>query len=269
MDCWNFSHGGLYEELGMVTSGATFMQTVTTGGTNAKGSWAQLGSSTLAHAAKGVIVHIKGVGNSFRHLVDIGVGTTGNEVVLLENVPWLFSNSATNVYRAYFPCDLPSGTQINVRAQTNQTGGGTLIVGCHFLKAPMFPWAAGSIVDDYGASLADTQGTSVAAGAVANTYGSWTEITASTTRAYKGLILTPGYTAAGTTPKFIIDVGVGSAGNENVILKEITGTRGADIGSPVGLTVLPCNLPAGSRVAMRVQSDVALASMRMMFFGCA
>lgn len=252
----------------MVTSGSTFMQQITSG-QNTKGSWTQLGSSTLAHAAKGVIVHIKGVGNSFRHLVDIGVGTSGNEVVLLENVPYLQLNSATNVNRCYFPCDLPAGTQINVRGQTNQTGGGTTVVACHFLKAPMFPFASGSIVDDYGVIAATTNGTTVTAHASVNTKGSWAEITASTTRAYKGLILTPGYTSTGTSPTFFLDVGIGSAGSEQVILENIYMTRGADIGSPVGLTVIPWDLPAGSRVAMRCQSTVTVCTLQMMFFGCA
>jgi hypothetical protein len=268
MDCWRFPHGGIYEELGANTSSATTMQTVV-GGQNTKGSWAQLGSSALAHAAKGVIVSIKGVGNSFKHLVDIGVGTSGNEVVLLENVPWIFSNTATNVYRVYFPCDIPAGTQINVRSQTNQTGGGNCLVMAHFLKAPMFPWAAGSIVDDYGAVTATTLGTTVTAHASLHTKGNWAEITASTARAYKGLILTPGYTSTGTNPYFFLDVGIGAAASEQVILENLDMTRGADIGSPAGLTVIPCNLPAGTRVAMRCQSNVTACTLHMMFFGCA
>jgi hypothetical protein len=269
MDCWNFSPSSCgYQEFGAQTA-STFGQTLVTGGTNAKGSWAQLGSTTLAHCAKGVIVSIKGVTNGARHFVDLGIGTSGNEVVLIENIPWLFSNSATNINRSYFPCDIPAGTQINVRSQTNTVGGSTTIVMAHFLRAPLFPWAAGQIVDDYGADTSTTNGTTVTAAVATHTKGSWAQLTASTARAYKGIIITPGYTSTGSNIVQVLDVGIGAAASEQVIIENICMTRGADIGSPTGLTMLPCNIPAGARVVMRSQCNVTVVPLNMMFFGVA
>lgn len=105
-----------------------------------------------------------------------------------------------------------------------------------------------------------TSGVTVTANSSAHTKGSWAELIASTASDAAGLIVTVyGVGASAQDTATLLDIGVGSAGNERTIIPNV-GVGGASTSSPswVGITfTVPVFIPAGSRVAARIQSVVA------------
>lgn len=92
----------------------------------------------------------------------------------------------------------------------------------------------------------------VTSGASANTMGSWTELTASTSYNAFGLTVLVRSVSflAGTNGSSYMDIGVGGAGSERVIVE------GIQFGFSVGnfSAFVPVFIPAGSRVCARIRS---------------
>jgi hypothetical protein len=99
---------------------------------------------------------------------------------------------------------------------------------------------------DYGSTTASTTGTQVNTSGSNNTKGAWTQITAATTRShFWGLICVRA--VSGT--QFLLDVGIGGAGSEQVIVPNLN-IRDSSNGDPAMWSV-PLRIPSGTRVAMR------------------
>ncbi len=95
----------------------------------------------------------------------------------------------------------------------------------------------------------------VTASATPHTKGAWTQITASTggTAAYGIMVWLNTTATAATDTSTLMDVGVGGAGSEAVVVSNImVGFR------PVGrqMDFIPIYIPANTRVAVRIQSAV-------------
>ena len=101
-----------------------------------------------------------------------------------------------------------------------------------------------------GAVTASTVGTTVTASATADTKGSWVELTSATTFPSEVLYLR---LAAQTTciPTYV-DIGVGAAASETVVLSNMQAPSTAD-GSVMRI---PIRIPTGVRVAARCQATV-------------
>lgn len=107
-------------------------------------------------------------------LLDIALGTAGNEVVIVSN--FLAGYQDTNgMY--FFPLFVPAGSRITARMQALITVA-TLNVGICLMEGPNGPFPIFNGCDTYGADTATSDGTPVLSGA---TYGSWTSIPAATT----------------------------------------------------------------------------------------
>lgn len=95
----------------------------------------------------------------------------------------------------------------------------------------------------------------ISPGAVANTKTAWTQVTASTTgrvgeirlRMYNNYALV----AAQST---LVDIGIGAAGSETVIISNMAMGYAAGVTSGIAVDI-PINIPAGTRVAIRAQSQ--------------
>lgn len=99
-----------------------------------------------------------------------------------------------------------------------------------------------------GAVEASTTGTTVTSGA-ANTKGSWTQLIASTAADSAGILLMGFYPGV----RFGIDVGIGAAGSETVIVPNIFwGQPGNRF--PLQ-TYVPVSIKAGTRIAVRAQDS--------------
>lgn len=93
----------------------------------------------------------------------------------------------------------------------------------------------------------------ITASATTHTKGAWTELIASTAAPVSvvALFLT-GLAASGQSTGALLDIGVGGAGSETVVVPDIA------IGGANNLSVtMPVFIPAGSRIAARMQAEIS------------
>ncbi len=102
-----------------------------------------------------------------------------------------------------------------------------------------------------GALSASSIGTAVAAHASANTKGAWVEFSASTPFAAAGFYLL--WSLPGTASSRLVDVGIGAAGSEVVVLSNLIVAGGA--GFQREAIFIPLEIPSGARLAVRQQSS--------------
>lgn len=229
-----------------------------------KGSWVELIASTSQDT------HMLGINLSFTFwssnatnmLVDIGVGGSGSEVVLIANMcgGW----HGREVGMTIIPVYLPAGTRIAARCQALITED-IVEVGVRLLNGPRSftqdQWQGGNVVT-YGADEANSRGTFVTGGA--NVEGSWTEITNYTTEPHSAIGLSvQGYTNTNlTNQNVLLDIGFGAGGSEQVLLKNImlrqTTTEQMYVDdTELGMLTIGRTLLAGSRLAVRLQFQTA------------
>ncbi len=233
---------------------------------NTKGAWTQISASTPSDAcAVGIMVSAANSTNSdgTNTAIDIGIGASGSEVVLIANlvVPRIASS------QILVPLSIPAGTRVAMRCQATKAsdvtngylqlfdGAMTQMEGC-----------AGA--DTIGFVSASTQGTLVTFAAGAK--GSYSQITSATTRDYLGFMLafdTQG--ASSQFSSFTGDLAIGSSGSEKIILPDlfVDATRSAVFNNMLS-NFYPIAIPAGTRIAARGQSvSYATANVGVTFYG--
>lgn len=201
---------------------ATMAITVTASGTaNAVGSYTEL-IATTSYESVGVMVQLAGLSTTAsanqRCLVNISVGSAGNEVVLIPNLTCgntaAIGAVAGGVGGAmyYFPIYVPSGVRIAANAQAS-TGTDTVNVAVRMFQQPIGPTSwVGSRVTAYGADTANSRGTSHTPDVSANGYKAATQLTASTTYPIRYMQL--GYdllsATTGSTSNYLARIGYGA-----------------------------------------------------------
>lgn len=95
-------------------------------------------------------------------------------------------------------------------------------------------------------------------GGSAHTKGAWAQVTAATTAPCHGFLVcisTTANYAAATDTSTLLDIGIGGAGSEVVVVPNIgIGYQGPATGVNGTVTTVPVTVPQGSRVAVRAQS---------------
>jgi hypothetical protein len=101
----------------------------------------------------------------------------------------------------------------------------------------------------------------VTAAATAHTKGAWSEVIASTSNDSSVLyVAVVGFNTNNTNVATLLDIGTGASGSETAILSNVAvgGAPGADFTATGSLSFqVPFKIPAGTRLAARVQSLVA------------
>jgi hypothetical protein len=264
MSEWNLGSGFRSETFG-TSSGTTSHggTTVTSSGSvDTKGSWTQIAASTSFDAAA-IYLNLDTAFTDTNYLLDIGVGAAASETILIPDV-MIAAEGGKGVF-VTFPVTIPAGSRIAARCAANFASSG-MFVSVTLFSASFVDHPSGQNVTAYGVVTSGSKGTTVNAGGVANTKGSWTQITASTTRDHKGLIVGAerpvlSVIVAGGYSQ-LTDIGVGGAGSEQILVPDIRFQSQAPLGttSPRGqlepsFIALPaCDIPAGSRLAVRQQS---------------
>jgi hypothetical protein len=251
---WPFVFDGLI--LSNNTANADGNASFTTGATtHTKTAWAQVFSSTARRSGL-LSIHVQqtnvsGANNST--LIDVATGASGSETAILENLA-VGGASAVGGAGAYvgttlfLPVQIAAGSRVSVRGQTAVASRNVTIHMALFdlRSAAILPTS----VDVIGTSTATSAGT-VMSGAS----GTWVQITASTSRLYRAILVIPSVgSTAMTTASTDMDVGVGAAGSETVIgtvPMRFTSTEQAT--NPVESPYFPmaANVAAGSRLAVR------------------
>lgn len=112
-------------------------------------------------------------------------------------------------------------------------------------------------------------GITVTGSATIHTKGAWTELIASTSFEALFVRVNISSTSAATTAtETLVDIGIGAAAAEQVIIPDLLGGYVGAIGTAVTaaprIYEFPLRIPAGSRIAARLQSLVASKTARLM-----
>lgn len=228
---------------------------------NTKGSYVDLIAST-AFQAHWLLVFVGEASASGDFLIDIAIGAAASEQVILANISTM--SQAKNNEPRYFlvPLPVPAGTRISARAQAT-TGGLTIACNVTIIGGAHIP--ALGVAVTYGVNTATSGGLTIDAGAVAGTKGAYGEITAATTRDIEWMvIMLSGNNTARSTYLFGLDIAIGAAASEQVIVADLQlGTHSSSDDLHPGFIALPCHIPAGSRIAARVNCNGTDASDRL------
>lgn len=241
--------------------------------TYAKGAWAQAVASAASDSTWMQVFAQTATSGGSAFAVDVGVGASGSEVVVVSNL--CFSQLSSWAASYLFPLAIQAGTRIAVRASSNLT--------FDVLQAQLITFddtfssvGVGSGVDTYGFSNATNYGTAIDPGGTANTKGAYSQISASLTNDLSGFMLcfdnqANGGSALVTT---LVDIAVGGSGSEVVIIPNycLVYTLGGSQNSMPGAVshYLPIPIAAGTRVAARAQCSTATSPDRiigMSFYG--
>lgn len=206
-----------------------------------------------------------GGGAAADYLVDVAVGAGGSETIIANNL--IFTGFLNTDHVAYylFPIFVPAGTRLSARCQAT-TASRTVRCAIMLIGQSFLPSSPLGVITTYGANTADSGGVQVDPGAGADTKGAYSELASALTFDINWIVLGIGgqNNQARTSAKILVDVAVGAAASEQIIIPDlfIVAQTAGDSILP-GCICLPCSIPAGSRVAVRAQSSITDATDRL------
>lgn len=196
-------------------------------------------------------------------LVDLAVGPGSQEHLLVQNIG-VNAGTGFNAVHIPLPLTVPTGTAIRARFARNNASL-TMRAGVR-----AFSQGSGerhSHCATYGATTATSRGTSVDPGAVANTKGSWVQLSAATTHPIRWMFLHIGNQGniTRTDGTYLVDIGVGAAASESVIVPNLMFMidDAADEPVPSYIGPFPVSIPTGSRLAVRGACTITDATDRL------
>lgn len=250
-----------------------------------KTGWTELIATTTADADQ--IVVALGLASGSRSaatsaiMFDLGIGASGSEVVVAENVALggmgldgTFTNNGFVVAARSItlPISIPRGSRIAVRYQLDWASTLNINFAATLLRfPPQFGIRSPSKLDTFGANTATTSGV-----AMSTTSNVAVEMIASTARAYQGFVVcyfNNDGTMGNSTNSTAIDVGVGASGSEQFVVDggvyHETGFEQIRHGMLSTRPILaPIHCPAGSRVAARYRTlNPATTAARVVLLG--
>jgi hypothetical protein len=217
-----------------------------------KGAWAQLVASTSEEVAL-VVVRAVSVGTAATEtsmLIDIGVGASGSEAAIMENlaIGGASAGNANEFLMFMLPVRIAAGIRISCRVQALIASDTcSVTMGLSSVRARQ---TLPTSVDVIGTSTADSRGT-----AFAGSLGDWTQITASTAQRYRAIWLVP--SVIGTdiiSTNTNMEIAVGAAGSEVEIGRVFCTYANSEIvGHSTRMLNVPiaCDIPAGSRLSVK------------------
>lgn len=224
-----------------------------------KGSYATIGTAGFEYSGFVLSMLTSGLAGGTKFRLDIAVNTGGSDTIIVGDYYFESSNTVVSVtpLNIYLPVRIPSGATVKARVQASS--GNRSVVVSLIGVAYDFPGFGGKsrIVSctDFAATLPTNTVTQTG-----TSYTAWTEIRSSLPARITALWLTfsQGGDATRTSSDFIVDIGVGAAGSE-VVIGSILGTQSGGIFS-LSPAFLPCDIPAGKRLAFRIQCAAAGAA---------
>jgi hypothetical protein len=262
MGDWPILSDGGKKSLVAVTLAATDLITFNAGNSNSMGAWTQIVAAT-PHAASGFWVCVVNKVNLGDYLFNIGIGAAGSEVVIVPYI--LVSRLAPETVWIYVPIAIPANTRMVAQAQTVLSSGTNSVgVGIYLIGQGFIPSCGMGRVMALGVNTAASTGTALAdPGAVAHTKGAWQAI-ATTVNPVRWLYAIPGMrnTTHGSGTKFLLDIAVGAAGSEVVILPNLFFSSQNSVFVPNILGPFPVSVAPGISISARFQTSSTAAADR-------
>lgn len=241
--------------------------TVTNSGTpNTKGAYVQLTASSAADTSGICVIASNRDLTAGAMLVDVAVGAAASEKIIIPDIPCTGTSVTVQaIATPIFPVTIPAGSRISVRTQSTTASDASLAAVMLVDNSRM--GRSGGSMDSYGVISATTLTTSIDSGAVLNTKGSYTQITASTTNDLCGFAfcISGLNTTSNVGAHFLVDVAIGGAGAETVIVGNWWFYHGGTH-LPPWAPWFDMDIPAGTRIAVRAQSTTTTAADRTFGF---
>lgn len=235
---------------------------VTSGGANTAGTWTQIHAG-LTYPSERVVFRIAGIRTSgdviaattLNAYMDIGIGPNSGAVTTLAEK--LGCSNASGIGSVYFlPLRIPPDTPVWARHQNTAASAKSYVTfTAHGGNMNPGTMPTASRIVALGATTASTTGTAITPGA-SNAEGGWTQIVASTTEDFAGLMLSPLFNVDTTLTVDLVgcgDVGVGGSGSEKVVGENITWSAMFTGNEQRASFHMPTfiGIPAGSRITAR------------------
>lgn len=153
--------------------------------------------NTTSKPSNGLHIFCKQVASSAgvrNYLLDIALGTTGSEVVVIPNLHGSSSDTGTSGKSWYFPYYIPEGTRISARAQAS-TSADTSFVGVMLYQGNNYYNNAPGEICDYGTDLTTSTGLTLStfdSNGGTNSMGPWKAVTSGLTRSHRFWVCTVG-----------------------------------------------------------------------------
>jgi hypothetical protein len=237
--------------------------TVVTGINAVKSSWAE-NIASLSQDAYGIWVQNRVIGMSGQeYSIDIGIGSSGNEVALIEEFmcPFISSSSRYGVgIPFYLPFFIPAGTRIVSRGRTDHTNSSYVNVYCGLGiigDSPMSPLFGRSQWMNVDTSI--PKGRDVNPGGTINTWGSWTALQDGPL-AFDAKWCFVSITTNDTTrpsASWRLQLGVGGSGSEVVIGDFISYSHSSGDFQSTPHMWFPVDIPANTTISNRAMCDAA------------
>ena len=242
------------------TALATYAATITASGSaNTKGSYTQLVAS-LSRSCIGVILQLRG--NSAAYvLFDLAIGAGGSEQVVVPNISGSVSLASNGMLGLFIPLSLPAGTRVAARCQAG-SGSQTILIKAQFIsdhfagmQTQITRWV------NWGADTSVSRGTTLTSGNLSDVKGSWVQLSAAADLTTKWILIM--VQAIQTVRNHAIDIGIGAAASEQVVLSNLFFDNSA-----LGMfLLLPFSIPAGQRIAARNASGTQFSTVTVMILG--
>jgi hypothetical protein len=214
-----------------------------------KGAYTEIVASTAAETSA-VWFRFFGVGTASTNtatLLDIAVGASGSETIVIPNVG--IGSAATpnrNGVCVLVPLRVAAGTRISARIQSVVAGGKTGSV-----EMRTFAWGNPALsptaLDTFGSDTATSQALVFASA------GAYTQVAASTTKAYKAFVMVPSaHNIQLDNTTVVITLATGAAASETPIGQTSGRTAASEEVDTAVFPIVPtsADVPTGSRLAV-------------------
>lgn len=250
---WGFTEGAqrldTYGETASTSAGTTI---AAPGSANTKGAYTQLAAST-AFDAVGIVISGSITGSAaLSALLDIAIGPAGSETVIVPDISMFRGASLNCAFPPVFiPIAIPAGSRIAARVQSTATSVSLSLSAAVIAATAGYPILAQKAAA-YGVNAATSKGAIVDPGATANTKGAYSELIAATTMRSQWMVVTAVPDTAPLATNWLLDIAVGDAGSEQLVIQDIHIGALANIGASQHRFFIPLALPAGVRVSARL-----------------
>lgn len=248
--------GGMVAESNGDTSNSLATTMVNGGVANTKGAYTQLIASTARHY-EGVIVRLFASSTiNTDYLVDVAVGAAASEIIRFPDLHLSTIADPMSESVFFLPIPIPVSTRLSARMASNSTTGVVRVLVEPYTGS-LHGHRFGHLIN-MGADTATSSSTLIAQPASNNSKGAYTQLSASTPYRIRGLIVHFGRQQAVATQTRFADIAIGAASSEIVIIPNIGFSQNttADHIQPWTYGPFFCDIPAGTRIAMRYQQDV-------------
>lgn len=242
-----------HESRGEITGSSQAFEAIT-GVADTKGSWGNLGAAT-SFAYEGFTLYINSNNAAASFMLDIGISDGSNRFIIVPDL--MFSAAKTleeHNLQIFIPVHVPSGAQLSVRAAASTaTNGCNICLVGHSANPGGFPGYSRAVAMFTPAS---SRGAAVDPGGTANTKGAWSQLVASTAVDVAAIFGVIGYNAdvaRAAVASSLVDIGIGAAASEFVILPDFSLAWGTSYDGPTDVVInpVPCAIPSGTRIAAR------------------